>query len=112
MCVRVRVRFMAAAIVPETSLSPLKGMRQSVSTSDDLRDRFKPPTVRLDDICAEFFGMDRAKAYQRANLNALPVPTFRAGSRKSPRLVHLDDLAKWLDEQRAAARSEWQRSKA
>ena len=74
--------------------------------------RFESPTVKLEDICAEFFGMDKDKAYQNASLNNLPVPTFRAGSQKSPRLIHVDDLAKWLDEQRSAATAEWERSKA
>jgi hypothetical protein len=83
-----------------------------VNTAFALLARFESPTVKLEDICAEYFGMDKDKAYQLANLNNLPVPTFRAGSQKSPRLVHVDDLAKWLDEQRAAARAEWERSKA
>ena len=83
-----------------------------MNTAADLRDRFKSPTVKLEDICVEFFGMAKEKAYQHAALNGLPVPTFRAGSQKSPRLVHVDDLAKWLDEQRTAARLEWERTKA
>ena len=83
-----------------------------MNTSFALLARFESPTVRLEDVCTEFFGMDRDKAYQRAAMNDLPVPTFRAGSQKSPRLIHLDDLAKWLDEQRSAAKLEWERSKA
>ena len=44
-------------------------------------------------------------------MNELPVPTFRASaSQKAPRLVHIEDLAHWLDEQRAKARKEWERS--
>ncbi len=75
--------------------------------------RFESPTVKLEDICEEFFGMGREKAYQYANVNALPVPTFRAAeSQKAPRLVHIDDLAQFLDAQREAARKEWDRSKA
>lgn len=46
-------------------------------------------------------------AYERAAVNQLPVPTFRASeSQKAPRLVHVDDLARWLDEQRARAREQ------
>ncbi len=75
--------------------------------------RFESPTVKLEDICEEFFGMGRDKAYQSANLNALPVPTFRASeSQKAPRLVHIEDLARYIDQQRKAAREEWDRSKA
>lgn len=83
-----------------------------MNTAYALLARFESPTPRLEDVCKEFFGMDKDVAYQRANLNELPVPTFRLGGQKSPRLVHIDDLAKMLDEQRTAARIEWERSKA
>lgn len=84
-----------------------------MNTAFALLARFESPTVKLEDICYEFFGMSKDKAYQRANLNELPVPTFRCSeSQKAPRLVHVDDLAKWMDEQRAAARVEWARSQA
>lgn len=84
-----------------------------MNTAFALLARFESPTVKLEDICGEYFGMTKDVAYHRAGLNDLPVPTFRAAdSQKAPRLVHVDDLAKWLDEQRAAARVEWERSKA
>lgn len=84
-----------------------------MNTAFALLARFESPTVKLEDICEEFFGMGRDKAYQHAALNNLPVPTFRASdSQKAPRLIHVDDLAKWLDEQRATARQEWERAKA
>lgn len=83
-----------------------------MNTAFALLARFESPTVPLEEICVEFFGLEKDKAYQQANLNKLPVPTFRAGSQKSPRLVHIDDLAKWLDEQRTAARVEWEQSQA
>lgn len=84
-----------------------------MNTAFALLARFESPTVKLEAICDEFFGMGKDVAYARANLNELPVPTFRATeSQKAPRLVHVDDLAKWLDEQRAAARAEWEKSKA
>lgn len=84
-----------------------------MNTAFALLARFESPTVKLEDICKEFFGMDKEKAYERANVNELPVPTFRASeSQKAPRLVHVDDLAKHLDEQRGRAREEWERAKA
>lgn len=84
-----------------------------MNTAFALLARFETPTVKLDDICEEFFGLGRDKAYQRAALNELPVPTFRAiDSQKAPRLVHLEDLARFLDAQRAAARKEWQASRS
>lgn len=84
-----------------------------MNTAFALLARFESPTVKLEDICEEFFGMEKSKAYERAAVDALPVPTFRGtGSQKAPRLVHVDDLAKHLDEQRAHARMEWERAKA
>jgi hypothetical protein len=82
-----------------------------MNTAFALLARFESPTVKLDDICEEFFGLGRDKAYQLANLNSLPVPTFRASqSQKAPRLVHIEDLAKYLDAQRAEAKREWEKS--
>lgn len=73
--------------------------------------RFESPTVKLEDICEEFFGMRKEKAYERASLEQLPVPTFRAtDSQKAPRLVHLEDLASWLDAQRAKAGQDWEKA--
>ena len=84
-----------------------------MNTAFALLARFESPTVKLEEICDEFFGMGKDKAYQRAALNELPIPTFRASdSQKAPIMVHVDDLAKLLDDQRAAARAEWERSKA
>ena len=82
-----------------------------MNTAFALLARFESPTVRLEEICEEYFGMARDKAYQKASLNELPVPTFRASdSQKAPRLVHVDDLAHYLDSQRTKAREEWERS--
>jgi Pyocin activator protein PrtN len=82
-----------------------------MNTAFALLSRFESPTVKLEDISEEYFGMKKGKAYERAALNQLPVPTFRASeSQKAPRLVHVDDLARWLDEQRARARAQWERS--
>lgn len=82
-----------------------------MNTAFALLSRFESPTVRLEDISEEYFGMKKERAYELAALNELPVPTFRASpSQKAPRLVHVDDLARWLDAQRARAREQWERS--
>jgi hypothetical protein len=82
-----------------------------MNTAFALFARFETPTVALDAICDEFFGLSRAKANEYAAENKLPVPTFRAtDSQKAPRLVHLDDLARWLDSRRAAAAQQWEKS--
>lgn len=84
-----------------------------MNTAFALLARFESPTVPLEDICEEFFGLRRDKAYQHASMQSLPVPTFRASdSQKAPRLVHVDDLARYLDDQRAKARKEWETANA
>jgi hypothetical protein len=81
-----------------------------MNTAFALLARFETPALKLEDICEEFFGLSRDKAYQRAATNELPVPTFRvADSVKAPRMVHVDDLAKLIDERRAAERLQWER---
>lgn len=83
----------------------------TLNTAYALLARFETPTVHLDQICEEFFGLAPKKANEKAALEELPVPTFRArDSQGAPRLVHLEDLAKWLDKQRAAAREQWEKS--
>lgn len=84
-----------------------------MNTAFALLARFESPTVALEDICEEFFGLRRDKAYQHASMQSLPVPTFRASdSQKAPRLVHVDDLARYLDAQRAKAQKEWETANA
>lgn len=74
---------------------------------------FESPTVKLEDICDEYFGIGRAKAYERAALETLPVPTFRTcDSQKAPRMVYLKDLADLIDRQRGQAAEQWQKAKA
>ena len=81
------------------------------STLGALIRRYNGPTAPLEVVAQEFFGLGRAKAYEQAALNKLPVPTFRCTeSRKSPLLVHLEDLAVLLDARRDDARHEWKQS--
>lgn len=82
-----------------------------MNTAFALLARFESPTIPLELICEEFFGLRRDKAYQRAAAEELPVPTFRASdSQKAPRLVHVDDLANFLDAQRATAKKQWEKA--
>nr|WP_328269050.1 pyocin activator PrtN family protein [Pseudogulbenkiania ferrooxidans] len=69
------------------------------------------PSIPLANICDEHFGVSIAEANRLATLNKLPLPTYRVGpSRQSPRHVHIDDLAKLIDERHDAARRSWERS--
>lgn len=67
--------------------------------------------VPLADISEEYLGLTPRKAGEMANLNQLPLATFRArDSQKAPHMVHLSDLAELLDSQRSAAKRQWARS--
>ncbi len=82
----------------------------STNTFFVLMAEFGSVTIELEKICDRYFGMCPKKADQEAARNRLPVPTFRAGSQKSPRLVHLRDLAEHIDKCRQAAADEWRKS--
>lgn len=60
------------------------------------------PTVRLDEVAELYFGLSPRTAQARATAGTLPVPAFRA-TQKSPYLVHLLDLAGYIDAQRKEA---------
>lgn len=63
---------------------------------------YETATVSVDQICEKYFGMKPAHAERKAALGQLPIPTFRAGaSQKCPRMIHIQDLADYIDAQRA-----------
>lgn len=82
-----------------------------MNTAMLLAARFESPTIPLDAIAEEFFGLSPAKAQRYAGENSLPVPAIRlANSVRSPWLVHIDDLASHIDTQRKAAKKSWEAS--
>lgn len=68
---------------------------------------FGESEIPLDRICEKYFGLSSAKAKRRACLQQLPVPSYRAGSQKSPWLISAIDLANHIDEQRTIATRQW-----
>ncbi len=62
--------------------------------------------------CAHLFGFEPKEACRRAALQRLPVPTFRAGTQKSPWLVDAGRLAQYLDELKTKAQTEWEKMRA
>ncbi|WP_227369867.1 pyocin activator PrtN family protein [Halomonas sp. M20] len=65
--------------------------------------------IPLEEIAPRYFGISPKTAGARAIAQALPVPAYRAmDSQKSPWLVSAVDLARYLDERREQARSQWQ----
>lgn len=68
--------------------------------------------IPLELVADKYLGMAKNKAYDKANYNELPFPTYRAGSTRSKRLVKLTDLADYLDKQHAKAKKEWEKTNA
>lgn len=66
---------------------------------------YETPAVPLSEICEKYLGLKPATAEKKALLGELTLPTFRLGeSQKSPRLVHLQDLAELIDRKRKEAK--------
>lgn len=82
------------------------------STYFGLLAEFGESEIPLAKVAPKFLGMSLDKAAREASMNRLPFPAYRAGSQKSPWLVSAGELAKYLDEQKAAAAESWQRSQA
>lgn len=62
-------------------------------------------------VAEHYLGMSPRRAKEMAAAGTLPIPTFRlVKSQKAPRMVHLQDLADWIDRQRQEAAKQWYRS--
>lgn len=73
--------------------------------------QYEKPLIPLELAAADFLQISTRLAKERAAAGTLPFPTMRlADSQKAPRFVHVDDLAKWIDDSRAEARKQWERS--
>ncbi|WP_440517396.1 pyocin activator PrtN family protein [Serratia sarumanii] len=69
---------------------------------------FETSDIPLEKIAEKYLGISIELANKRANAGKLPIPSFRAvDSNKAPRLVHVKDLADYLDQRTAAAREEF-----
>jgi hypothetical protein len=63
----------------------------------------------LRDISQEFFGITPKTAEQLSSAAALPIATFKLReSTKCTTLVHVDELAAYIEKQRAKAIQTWQ----
>lgn len=73
---------------------------------------FEASVIPLSDIAERYFGMKPVTADKKAGAGDLPVPTFRIGdSQKAPRMVHVNDLADFIDKRRGEAKIELARIK-
>lgn len=68
---------------------------------------FNTPTIPLSQIAEKYLGMTIATANKKANCGELALPSFRLDQgQKAPRIVHIQDLADYIDEKRLEAKKE------
>lgn len=71
---------------------------------------YETQSIPLAAIAEKYLGMRPATADKKAGCGDLPIPTFRLlNSQKSPRLVHVSDLAEFIDKRRKEAKVEWEK---
>lgn len=76
-----------------------------MTTLEALQAEFGGPTAPLAAVTAKYLNIkNRYKANEMAKAGTLPIPSFRLGSIRSPRMVHLKDLAELIDSQADEAR--------
>lgn len=68
---------------------------------------FEAAYIPLEQIAPKYLGMDERTWKRAASTQSLPFPVFRAGSQKAPWLVNVNELARYLDAQEAAAKKDW-----
>ena len=60
--------------------------------------------IPLDRACRDYFGLTPDKFLRKVSLGEISIPVVRMGvSQKSPKGIHLSDLASYIDARRAAA---------
>ena len=63
--------------------------------------------VPLTEICEPYLSMGKKRAESLAKVQKLPFPVHRLGTQRSPWMVNLIDLAKYIDQCRKEAEDEW-----
>ncbi|WP_071883775.1 pyocin activator PrtN family protein [Serratia marcescens] len=73
---------------------------------------YERSSIPLSEIAERYLGLRPSTAEQKAAEGKLPIVTFRVGNtQKSPRMVHVADLAELIDQRRKAAKEELERCK-
>ncbi|MDR0219491.1 MAG: pyocin activator PrtN family protein [Enterobacteriaceae bacterium] len=71
---------------------------------------FGTSQIPLSDMAERYLKMTPGTAERKANEGKLSLPTYKlADSQKSPRIVHVNDLAEYIDKQREIAVKEVER---
>ncbi|WP_018693549.1 pyocin activator PrtN family protein [Algicola sagamiensis] len=70
--------------------------------------QYERAVVPIEEISETYFGCNRNTAIAKAKAGTLPVPAFRCGeSQKNQWVIHLSDLAEFIDRQREIAKEDW-----
>ena len=80
-----------------------------LSTESRLLAQYGTSAIPLARIAQDLLGLSPDKAARQARLCQLALSPFRLGSQKAPWLVHVSDLAAYIDREREAAADEWRR---
>ncbi|CDH28834.1 conserved hypothetical protein [Xenorhabdus bovienii str. Jollieti] len=81
-----------------------------MNTAFLLMAEFETSQIPLSDIAERYFKMSPGTAERKANEGKLGIPTYKLNdSQKSPRIVHVNDLAAYIDKQREQASKELER---
>ncbi|WP_187650766.1 pyocin activator PrtN family protein [Xenorhabdus indica] len=74
---------------------------------------FETSQIPLSSIAERYLSMSPGTAERKANEGKLNIPTYKlTDSQKSPRIVHVNDLAAYIDKQRELAEKEVERMRA
>lgn len=72
-----------------------------------LMTEFNTPTIPLSQIAERYLGMKPETANKKSNAGGLPIPSFRLDDgQKAPRVVHITDLANFIDKKCEEAKKE------
>ncbi|MBI6547827.1 pyocin activator PrtN family protein [Xenorhabdus lircayensis] len=81
-----------------------------MNTAFLLMAEFETSQIPLSNIAERYLKMSPGTAERKANEGKLDIPTYKLNdSQKSPRIVHVNDLAAYIDQQRARAVQELER---
>lgn len=69
---------------------------------------FETSQIPLSVVAEKFLNLTPSYADKKAALCELPFPTYRnEKSQKAPRMVHVADLAEWIDNERKNSKKEF-----
>ena len=87
--------------------TPRPAMQDYNQTTMLLMFQYNCASVELERVMHLFGYNDKYEANRAAGDGSLPVPVFKfRDSTKAPYLIHIEDLANWMDSQRATAKAE------